>query len=100
MTALTTWAGSLPEVKRLELFVEPGNEGSWRVAEARGYQREGLLRSWQLVGAERRDMYVYSVITDRVPATWSVRLEAQVSVLERSVDAGRGVVGCCTSLLY
>ncbi|PGH45303.1 hypothetical protein COO58_13360 [Micromonospora sp. WMMA1996] len=63
--ALTTWARSLDDIKRLELFVEPWNEGSWRAAEACGYQREGLLRSWQQVGAERRDMYVYSVIPGR-----------------------------------
>lgn len=61
--ALTTWALSLEEVKRLQLYVEPWNEGSWRAAEACGYQREGLLRSWQLVGDERKDMYVYSALS-------------------------------------
>lgn len=62
LRALTTWALSLEEVKRLQLHVEPWNEGSWRAAEACGYQRERLLRSWQLVGAERKDMYVYSAL--------------------------------------
>jgi [ribosomal protein S5]-alanine N-acetyltransferase len=62
---LTAWAGSLEDIQRLELFVEPWNEGSWRAAEACGYQREGLLRSWQQVGAERKDMYVYSFIPRR-----------------------------------
>jgi ribosomal-protein-alanine N-acetyltransferase len=65
LTALTTWAGLLDPVKRIELFVEPSNEGSWRVAEACRYQREGLLRSWQQIGATRRDMYVYSHIPNR-----------------------------------
>lgn len=60
LAALTDWAFSLPEVERLQLHVEPWNEASWRAAERCGYQREGLLRSWQRVGAERRDMYVYS----------------------------------------
>jgi [ribosomal protein S5]-alanine N-acetyltransferase len=59
---LTAWALSLPEVERLELYVEPWNEGSWRTAEAVGFQREGLLRAWQRVGDERKDMYVYSVV--------------------------------------
>jgi RimJ/RimL family protein N-acetyltransferase len=63
--ALTVWAGSLSDVKRLELFVEPWNAGSWRAAEACGYHREGLLRSWQQVGTDRKDMYVYSLIPGR-----------------------------------
>lgn len=56
------WASTLPEVKRLELYVEPWNEGSWRAAESAGFVREGLLRSWQQVGDRRRDMYMYSRI--------------------------------------
>lgn len=59
---LTAWALSLSEVERLELYVEPWNEGSWRTAEAVGFQREGLLRAWQRVGDERKDMYMYSVV--------------------------------------
>jgi RimJ/RimL family protein N-acetyltransferase len=35
---------SIPEAERLELYVEPWNQASWRAAEANGYQREGLLR--------------------------------------------------------
>lgn len=57
---LSDWALELGEVERLELYVEPWNEGSWRAAEACGYEREGLLRSWQRVGTERRDMFMYS----------------------------------------
>lgn len=57
---LSDWALSLEGVERLELYVEPWNEGSWRAAEACGFEREGLLRSWQQVGTERRDMFVYS----------------------------------------
>src|SRR5699024_8111845 len=60
--ALSEWALGFGEVKRLALFVEPCNEASWRVAEACGYQWEGLLRSWQRVGDQRADMYVYSRI--------------------------------------
>ena len=62
LSALTAWAMTLQEVQRLQLFVEPRNEASWRTAEACGFEREGLLRSWQQVGAERRAMYVYSVV--------------------------------------
>lgn len=62
LTALTEWALTLPEVARLQLHVEPWNEASWRIAEECGYQREGLLRSWEQVGEERKDMYVYSIV--------------------------------------
>lgn len=27
-----------------------------------GFQREGLMRSWELVGDQRRDMYMYSLL--------------------------------------
>ena len=59
---LVDWASTLTEIKRLELYVEPWNEGSWRAAEACGFLREGLLRSWEQVGDERKDMYMYSYI--------------------------------------
>ena len=57
---LADWALTLPEIERLELYVEPWNDGSWRAAEDSGFTREGLLRSWQRVGDERKDMYMYS----------------------------------------
>jgi RimJ/RimL family protein N-acetyltransferase len=62
LQALTGWALTIPEVERLELYVEPWNEGSWRAAERAGYQREGLLRAWQRVGDTRKDMYMYAVV--------------------------------------
>jgi [ribosomal protein S5]-alanine N-acetyltransferase len=62
LRVITDWAITLHEVQRLQLFVEPWNEGSWRGAEACGYQREGLLRQWERVGTEHKDMYAYSLI--------------------------------------
>ncbi|MEZ2370742.1 GNAT family N-acetyltransferase [Arthrobacter sp. RCC_34] len=62
--ALATWALELEEVERLQLYVEPWNRGSWQAAERCGFQREGLLRSWQAVGEARRDMFVYSKINE------------------------------------
>lgn len=59
---LVGWAFGLDEVERLELHVEPWNAGSCRTAEACGFVREGLLRSWQRVGDRRRDMYVYGLV--------------------------------------
>lgn len=64
LATLTRWAVTLPGVGRLQLFVEPWDEGAWRTAEACGFMREGLLRQWQQVGHHRRDMWVYSLIPD------------------------------------
>ncbi|GAA1380209.1 GNAT family protein [Luteococcus sanguinis] len=60
LRTLSDWAIDHDQVQRLELYVEPWNEGSWRAAERCGFQREGLLRSWQPVCEERKDMYMYS----------------------------------------
>lgn len=62
LSTLTEWALTLHDVHRVQLYVEPWNEGSRQVAEACGYAREGLLRSWQQVGSARRDMFMYSVV--------------------------------------
>ena len=64
LAAVSGWGLSLGPIHRLELYVEPWNEGSWRAAERVGYRREGLLRSWQEVGGVRRDVYVYSLLRD------------------------------------
>ncbi len=65
LRAVTEWALELDEVHRVELYVESWNERSWSTAEACGFEREGLLRSWQQVGSERKDMYMYSRIAPR-----------------------------------
>lgn len=65
LRVLTEWAITHEEIQRLQLSVEPWNEGSWRGAEACGYRREGLLRRWEKVGTELKDMYMYSFIPPR-----------------------------------
>lgn len=65
LRTLTSWALAIPEVERLELYVEPWNEASWRAAETAGYQREGLLRAWQRIGDTRKDMYMYGILRPR-----------------------------------
>ncbi|MGI8748310.1 MAG: GNAT family N-acetyltransferase [Deinococcus sp.] len=67
LRAVSRWGLTLPGIERLELYVEPWNEGSWRTAEGVGYRREGLLRSWQRVGERRRDMYMYSLLASDLP---------------------------------
>lgn len=62
LSCLTDWAFSEVPASRLQLYIEPSNQGSWRTAERVGYEREGLLRSWEIVGSERRDMFMYGLI--------------------------------------
>jgi ribosomal-protein-alanine N-acetyltransferase len=60
LQALTIFAWTIPTLYRVELYIEPWNTSSIRVAEAAGYQREGLLRSYQEIGGTRRDMLLYA----------------------------------------
>lgn len=62
LASLATWVFDQLAIPRLELHVEPWNVASIRTAERAGFVREGLLRSWQGVGDERRDVYAYSLL--------------------------------------
>ncbi|WP_218021749.1 GNAT family N-acetyltransferase [Nocardia harenae] len=61
---LSDWGATLDGISRLELYVEPWNEGSWRAAESAGLRREGLLRRWQKIDGVPRDMYLYARLPD------------------------------------
>jgi ribosomal-protein-alanine N-acetyltransferase len=62
VAAIARWAFTGLRIPRLELYVEPWNQASIRTAERAGFRREGLLRSWQEVGGQRRGMYMYSLL--------------------------------------
>ena len=49
-----------PACHRLQLIIETWNAASWRLAEACGYQREGVLRMAGFTSAEPEDCYIYS----------------------------------------
>ena len=68
--SVASWALHHLHIPRLELYVEQWNEASVRTAEGAGFQREGLLRSWQVVGAERRDLWMYSLLRSDLPSEW------------------------------
>ena len=68
VTSVSRWALDHLQIPRLELYVEPWNEASVRTAERADFQREGLLRSWQAVGAGRRDMWMYSLLPSDLPS--------------------------------
>ncbi|MQA75583.1 MAG: GNAT family N-acetyltransferase [Solirubrobacterales bacterium] len=49
-------------VERIELWIEPENEPSRRVAQRVGFRSEGLLRSFMPIQGVRRDMLMYSLL--------------------------------------
>jgi RimJ/RimL family protein N-acetyltransferase len=61
LRALTAFAWTIPGLHRIELYIEPWNSNSSRVAEATGFRREGLLRSHQEIWGTRRDMLIYAM---------------------------------------
>lgn len=56
----TRWAQDALNPVRCQAFIEPWNVASCRAAERAGYGREGLLRQWEQIDGDWRDMYVYS----------------------------------------
>jgi ribosomal-protein-alanine N-acetyltransferase len=64
LIALTHFAWTIPALHRIELYIEPWNTGSVKTAERAGYEREGLLRSHQEIGGQRRDMLLYAIIRE------------------------------------
>jgi [ribosomal protein S5]-alanine N-acetyltransferase len=63
------WVLTRAGAARLEAFIEPCNTGSIRVAEAAGFRREGLMRSFAPLGGIRKDAFLYAKITGDVPAS-------------------------------
>jgi ribosomal-protein-alanine N-acetyltransferase len=53
-------------VQRVELWIDPHNKASLGVAEAVGFTREGLLRSFMPIQGQRRDMLMYSLLPDEL----------------------------------
>jgi RimJ/RimL family protein N-acetyltransferase len=60
--AVAGWLLAEAGVARLEAYVEPWNVGSARVVEKAGFEREGLMRSFAVIGGERRDALLYARI--------------------------------------
>jgi RimJ/RimL family protein N-acetyltransferase len=64
LAVVAGWGLDSLGLARLELYIEPWNEASQRVAERVGFRREGLMRSWETVGDQRNDMYMYSLLPE------------------------------------
>jgi RimJ/RimL family protein N-acetyltransferase len=57
-----SWALQSLGWARAQLWIEPDNEGSLRVAEAAGFIREGVLRSYGVVEGRRCDAAFFSLL--------------------------------------
>jgi ribosomal-protein-alanine N-acetyltransferase len=62
LIALTGFGWTIPQLHRVELYIEPWNTASVRTAENAGYVREGLLRSHREIGGRRRDMLLFAAV--------------------------------------
>jgi len=56
------WALSDLGAARIEVHIEPGNAASLRTAERVGFRREGLMRDFEEIGGERRDLMMLSLL--------------------------------------
>ncbi|MDQ0377606.1 GNAT family N-acetyltransferase [Amycolatopsis thermophila] len=63
LRALTSFAWTIEDLYRVELYIEPWNAASVRTAEGAGYVREGCLRSHQWIGERRVDMLLYAAVS-------------------------------------
>ncbi|MDV6278155.1 hypothetical protein R3Q06_32300 [Rhodococcus erythropolis] len=52
------WAFTDLKIPRLELYVEPWNTSVAAHCRQRRFPSRGLLRSWQELGGERKDMHM------------------------------------------
>lgn len=58
--AACRFAFDVAAMARLVLRIEPGNLASIRTAERAGFAFEGVLRGYQVIGGERRDLALYA----------------------------------------
>jgi len=61
---LSRWALEALAVGRVEVLAHPANEPSQRLAEAAGFTREGLLRSYRVRKGRREDLVMFSLLPE------------------------------------
>jgi RimJ/RimL family protein N-acetyltransferase len=89
---LAGWAFGSLGLARLELFIEPDNAASQRVAERCGFVREGLLRSRWVSTGRRRDSVVYGLLAEEFRERRIDSPPAPVTKLEQALAGHPRVV--------
>ncbi|MET4059492.1 ribosomal-protein-alanine N-acetyltransferase [Arthrobacter sp. UYP6] len=64
LLGLLDFGWTIPELHRVELYIEPWNSASVRSAENAGFTREGLLRGHQEIAGVRRDMLIFAALRE------------------------------------
>jgi len=64
LRAVTEWTFRSTDVIRVDAFIMVGNEASERMTQRAGFQREGVLRSWDLLRGQPVDCVAYSRLRD------------------------------------
>lgn len=62
--ALIAFAWSIPEIHRIEAYIEPWNQASQNAARGARLREEGLLRSHQEIDGKRVDMLLFAATRD------------------------------------
>jgi ribosomal-protein-alanine N-acetyltransferase len=62
LRAVVSFAFGELAIPRLHLFVEPWNTASVRTAEKAGFRREALLRGWERIDGEQRDVESFALL--------------------------------------
>ena len=65
LNAVVDWLRTEKSVFRVDAFVHEANEASYRVLEKAGFEREGVLRNWEVTEGKSRDMLSYAYLIDR-----------------------------------
>lgn len=60
LMTVSAWLASAGGVGRVEASIETTNTFSIRAVERAGFEREGLLHRWEIIGGVPRDMYMYA----------------------------------------
>ncbi|WP_113930008.1 GNAT family protein [Bacillus sp. P14.5] len=55
------------KLERIEALVEPDNKSSQKLLEAKGFQREGLLRHYEYTCGKFDDLFMYSILKGDLP---------------------------------
>jgi RimJ/RimL family protein N-acetyltransferase len=62
LRAVAEWTFATTPVVRVDAFIMVGNAVSERMTERAGFQREGVLRAWELLRGEPVDCVAYSCL--------------------------------------
>ncbi|PMC35919.1 N-acetyltransferase [Bacillus sp. UMB0899] len=70
-TAIITYGFEHLNIRRIQALIETPNISSQKLAESRGFIREGLLRNYEFTCGKFDDLYMYSLLKEDFIKNWS-----------------------------